>query len=362
MNHPFDPTGSVSGREDRELPGEVTVVHAPGDVHHVDVGLRPLLDGLYARRPGGWRSASYDDPPPGLWSEEFVILCRPRFPSAPGIVAHRRAAGLPTVVMIDDNWIAAGKEYPRYAGLFLPGRPDYESFLACLRNADATMTFNPVLAEDVRPFARAVEVLPIPVDLRPYARDPSLVPELGLSVGFTGSPRFEPSAFVAMAQVAGERPELQVLVMAHEVPPELASLPPGQLHFEPFRASVTEYAARLAALRPTVLVAPLDATRCSASKCPRKFLDAAAAGLPGVYSAVPPYSGLVRHGIDGLLADNSVEAWRREIDRLLVDPGLRDRIVRSARLVVERRFSLARTVPAFARLLSRTNSANKARA
>lgn len=348
--------------EDRGLPGEVTVVHAPGDAHHVEVGLRPLLDGLYARRPGGWHCASYDDPPPGSSSDEFVILCRPRFPSAPGIAAQRRAAGLPTVVMIDDNWIAAGKEYPRYAGLFLPGRPDYESFLSCMRDADATLTFNRVLAEDIRPHARAVEVLPVPVDLRPYDRDPSLAPELGLSVGFTGSPRFEPSAFLAMARLAEERPELQILVMAHEVPPELASLPPGRLRFEPFRASVTEYAARLAALRPTVLVAPLDATRFSASKCPRKFLDAAAARLPGVYSALPPYAGLVRHEIDGLLADNSVDAWRREIDRLLVDPGLRERIVRSARGVVETEYSLARTLPAFARLLSRTNSARGARA
>lgn len=348
--------------EDRGLPDEVTVVHAPGDIHHVEIALRPLLDGLYASRPGGWHCASYDDPPPGSWSDEFVILCRPRFPSAPGIAAHRRAAGLPTIVMIDDNWIAAGKEYPRYARLFLPGRPDYEDFLACLRDADATLTFNPVLAEDVRPFSRAVEVLPIPVDLRPYDRDPSLAPELGLSVAYTGSPRFEPSAFIAMARLAEERPELQILVMGHEVPPELASLPASRLRFEPFRASVTDYAARLAALRPTILVAPLDATRFSASKCPRKFLDAAAARLPGVYSAVPPYAELVRHGIDGLLAENSVEAWRREIDRLLGDAGLRDRIVRSARGVVETQFSLARTLPAFARLLSRTNSASGARA
>lgn len=348
--------------EDRGLPGGVTVVHAPGDVHHVEIFLRPLLDGVFSRRRGGWRCASYEDPAPGSWSDELVILCRPRFPSAPGIVARRRSAGLPTIVMIDDNWIAAGKEYPRYAGLFLPGRPDYESFLSCLREADATVAFNPVLAEDVRPFARSVELLPMPFDMGPFDRDPSLAPELGLSVGYAGSPRFESSAFAAMARLAEERPELKVLLMAHEIPPELASLPPGRLHFEPFRASVSDYAARLAALRPTVLVAPLDATRFSASKCPLKFLDATAAGIPGVYSAVPPYSGLVRHGIDGLLAENTVEAWRREIERLLVDPGLRDQIVRSAREIVETHFSLARALPAFARLLARTKSASGARA
>ncbi len=217
--------------EDRGLPGGVTVVHAPGDVHHVEIFLRPLLDGVFARRPGGWRCASYDDGLSGLSAEEFVILCRPRFPSAPDIAARRRAAGLPTIVMIDDNWIAAGKEYPRYAGLFLPGRPDYESFLSCLREADATVAFNPVLAEDVRPFARSVELLPIPFDMGPFDRDPSLAPELGLSVGYAGSPRFESSAFAAMARLAEERPELQILVMGHEVPPELASLPAGRLRF-----------------------------------------------------------------------------------------------------------------------------------
>ncbi len=366
MNRRFALPGSAFGRAGRPVAGErlperIAVVHAPGDVHHVEIFLRPLLDGLYPRQAGTWRCASYDEPVEALAAEELVILCRPRFPAAPEVVAARKASGRPTIVMIDDNWIAAGREYARYSALFLPGRPDYESFLACVRDADATVVFNAVLAEDLRPLSRSVEVLPIPFDMGRFGGDPSRAPELGLSVGYAGSPRFEPSAFAAMARLAAGWPELQVLVMGHEVPGELASLPPGRVRFEPFRASMADYAARLAALRPTVLVAPLDATRFSASKCPLKFLDATAAGVPGVYSAVPPYSGLVRHGADGLLADNSVEAWQAEIGRLLVDSDLRERIVRSARRVVEERFSVAGAIPAFARMLSRTTAAVSAR-
>lgn len=331
---------------------EVTVVHAPDDLHHVEIFLQPVLDRLFDGRPGSWRRLGYDDASPGLAHDELVILCRPRFPAAPAILAGRLARGRGTVVMIDDNWMAAGREYPRYASLFRRGCPDFEHFLASLAGADATVTYNPRLADDLKLLTSSVRLLPIPFDTRPFVARPTDGAELGISIGYAGSPRFEPSAFAAMAWLAAERPELTILVMGHEIPPELAALPPNRLRFEPFRASVADYAARLSTLRPTVLVAPLDATRFSASKCPLKFLDAAAAGLPGVYSAVPPYTDLVRNGVDGLLVENSAAAWRQGIARLLDDAALRGRLVRAARHSVSRHFSVDRATRAFAKALS----------
>lgn len=334
------------------LPGEVTLIHAPGDPHHVEIFLQPVLNRLFDLRRGNWRQITYEEASGDLVRDELVILCRPRFPCVREILAGRRAIGRPTVVMIDDNWMAAGREYPRYARLFRRGCPDFEHFLASLAGADATVTFNPLLAADLQPLARSVRLLPIPFDTKPFIARPTDGPGLGPSIGYAGSPRFEPSAFAAMARLAAERPELTLLVMGHEIPPELAAFPPDRLQFEPFRASVADYAVRLSTLRPTVLVAPLDATRFSASKCPLKFLDAAAAGLPGVYSSVPPYADLVRNGVDGLLVENSAASWRRGIARLLDDAALRERIVRAARHSVSRHFSVDRATRAFAKVLS----------
>ena len=82
-----------------------------------------------------------------------------------------RRQSIATIYMIDDNWFWVGKDWPDpYASIFAPGLPEYEMFLACLRECDAVMVYNDVLAEDVRPHARRVIRLPAnvrPADFRP---------------------------------------------------------------------------------------------------------------------------------------------------------------------------------------------------
>jgi glycosyltransferase involved in cell wall biosynthesis len=255
--------------------------------------------------------------------------------------------------MIDDNWIAAGREYPRYAELFTPGKPAFETFLRCIARADATLVYNEVLEEDLRPLARQICRLPPNVDASLFRADAGPERPEGFLAGYAGSPRFEMAPFRALAELARRHADVHLLAMAHTRPPEWDDISADRVLFVPYCVDYRRYARIIASLRPDVLVAPLEGSRFSASKCPTKFLELSAAGTAGVYSQTKPYTGYVEHGRTGLLVDNTEEAWLEALEYLHANPGRRAEIARQAHEEVLARFDTARVLPAFLRLLGR---------
>jgi glycosyltransferase involved in cell wall biosynthesis len=340
----------------RDLPAlKVTLLSGLHDAHQNQLFFYNFFSRVAGEGALTWRTVLYERcRPEDLDGCGLAVFSRPRFPEVPALLDRCHAAGIPSLVMIDDNWIAAGEEFARFERLFTPGRPAFEVFLDSLRRADAVLVFNPVLEAEVRPWARRVLRLPPNVDLSLFAAPVSTQGpprEPGLLVGFAGSPRFEGSGFRGLARFLARRADARLLVMAHEVPEELRGVPPERLTFVPWRHDYAAYARDLAALRPDVLIAPLDASRFSASKIPIKLLESAAAGAAGIYSAVPPYTGHVRHGETGLLVENREEAWAEALDLLYTDSELRRRIAGRALSEVRERFATERVLPAFLALL-----------
>ena len=113
-----------------------------------------------------------------------------------------------------------------------------------------------------------------------------------------------------------------------------------------------DYAAAVGTLAPDILVAPLDTSRTSMSKCPNKYLEYSIAGAAGVYSDTPPYSQTVVDGRTGLLVGDDDEAsWSAAIARLVEDAPLRQSIAAAARRDVLERFETGVVAPAFAQAL-----------
>jgi glycosyltransferase involved in cell wall biosynthesis len=326
----------------------ITLLSGPGDAHHNQLFFHNFFErqGVLAARTLLYERCRSED----LDGADLVVFSRPRFPEVPALLDHCRDGGIPTLVAIDDNWIAAGQEFARFERLFTPGKPAFEVFLDSLRRADAVLVFNRVLEAEVKPFARRVLRLPPNVDLARFAA-PAIPREPGFVVGFAGSPRFESSGFRGLARFLAGRPESRLLVMAHEVTEELRGVPEERLTFLPWRHDYDAYARDLAAWRPDVLIAPLDASRFSASKIPIKFLESAAAGAAGIYSRVPPYTEHVRDGETGLLVENREEDWQGALERLHADPDLRRRIASNALGEVRERFATERVLPDFLALL-----------
>lgn len=122
-------------------------------------------------------------------------------------------------------------------------------------------------------------------------------------------------ALVALQQ---ERDDSELeLMLGHHAPPELSKLPrthcPPPLAWPQFR----DYQARH---RVHIGLAPLLDTPFNRGKSFIKFLDIAAMGGVGVYSNRAPYTEIVEHGVNGLLAGDDPAEWQRCIIWLLENP------------------------------------------
>jgi glycosyltransferase involved in cell wall biosynthesis len=340
------------------LPGrwplKVTVLSGLLDGHQNQLYFLGYFERMAGRGLVAWRTVLYDRcRPEDLAGSDLAVFSRPRFPEVPALLDAAEAAGVPVLVMIDDNWPAAGREYARFEPLFTPGRPALESFLEALRRADAALVFNPVLEDELRPLARRVLRLPFAVDLSLF-QAPALPRAPGFLAGFAGSARWEPSGFQGLAGFLRRHQDARLLVMGHDVPDELREVDPGRVVFVPWQHHYAAYARTLAGMRPDVLIAPLDASRFTASKVPTKFVEAAAAGAAGIYSRLPPYTEHVRDGLTGLLVDNDAAAWLDALERLHADPALRARLAEEAAREAAQHFSLDAVLPRFASVLQAT--------
>lgn len=75
---------------------------------------------------------------------------------------------------------------------------------------------------------------------------------------------------------------------------------------------------------------PLRDTSFTRCKSDIKFLDYAAAGIPGIFSRVPAYANTVKHLETGYLVENTIRDWVDGITRMIEDEEMRARIASQA--------------------------------
>jgi glycosyltransferase involved in cell wall biosynthesis len=78
-----------------------------------------------------------------------------------------------------------------------------------------------------------------------------------------------------------------------------------------------------------ILCAPLISNEFNDSKSPIKYLEYGAVGAAGIYSRVTPYSSVINHGVNGLLASTSDE-WIDCFTQLIDSPKLRYQLAKNA--------------------------------
>lgn len=334
-------------------PIRVLVLGGIFEPHHNELCFYRCFEKLRGSGYLTWRPMLYEQCPiEDLQHYNLVIFTRPRYPGCSTWMDECQKHAVGTLVMIDDNWITIARERPRYEFLFGTGKPALETFLYCLRQADHTVVYNPILAEDIAPFAGKVTKLSPYIDPSAFACDDRRK-RGAILAGYSGSPRPETPAFQALAHFAERHPDVELLCFGPlQMPPELLSVDPSRICSAPFQVSYEGYAKRIGRLNPDILIAPLDDCRTAASKAPNKFLEISIVGAAGVYSRVAPYTRYVRDGETGLLVDNQEQCWTEALERLYCDRGLLAAIAAAARKEVLENYTLDQATPALLRLLA----------
>ena len=106
-------------------------------------------------------------------------------------------------------------------------------------------------------------------------------------------------------------------------------------------------------------IMPLHDTPWERGKCAYKLLQVMAAGKPVIASPVGANRQVVRHGVNGFLADTT-EEWAEAL-RQLADPALRQRMGAEARKTVEEQYSTAVVTPRLAAILQQGRAVLEAR-
>lgn len=277
----------------------------------------------YARRFSALRSRMRYDL---IWLEKEAL------PWLPAWMEIARLEGLPYVVDYDDAW------FHRYENHWLSPVLGHK-IDAVMRVAHTVVAGNDYLARRARQAgARYVEVVPTAIDLARYDDLPEEPQRGTLTVGWVGIPlnahylaMIEPALRAVLATVP-----IQLNVIGAPVPPQ----------FEGFAAASfpwTEDTEVQHIAQFDVGVMPLHDTPWERGKCAYKLLQVMAAGKPVVASPVGANRQVVRHGVNGFLADTTDE-WTDAL-RKLADPALRQRMGNEARKTVGGQYSTAIVTP-----------------
>jgi glycosyltransferase involved in cell wall biosynthesis len=221
-------------------------------------------------------------------------------------------------------------------------------FWATVYAADAVTAGNEYLTQRAAAYVgpQRVHAIPTCVDPRLYPTARHERAGSAAKLVWIGQPSTLPSLDRVqphLAAAARRLPGLQLRVISNRFP-NVAGI-----RVLPCRWSAATETAALAEADVGINYLPDDPW--SRGKCGLKVLQYMAAGLPVVANPVGMNREMVVHGRTGLLASTPDE-WAAAIERLALDPPLRQQMGSAGRRLVEDRFNVASWGPRFARLVN----------
>ncbi len=276
---------------------------------------------------------------PGIIASADIVLIQRNFPEreadVQAVLSAARAAGLPVVYELDDLLT----ELPDY-------HPDYRHFrkarAACLNaalQADAVIASTPFIADYLRPLNPNVHMFPnyLQDQLWPRALAPIRPPTDEVVIGFMGGhshiPDVEMLAPVLLRLARKYWRTLRLRFWGAPPPPFVRGWANVDA-LNPYLVSYAEFVPYFAAQHADIFIAPLLDNDFNRGKSHLKFLEYGMLGVPGVYSNLPTYDRIVRHGENGFLAGTE-EEWEARLTELIECSDLRRTLGAAARRTVQ---------------------------
>jgi len=109
----------------------------------------------------------------------------------------------------------------------------------------------------------------------------------------------------------------------------------GKIEWSPFYSmNYREFAQFFQTQSADIFISPLIENEFNKCKSPIKFFEYTSLGVPGIYSSIEPYSGIIKNNVTGVLAE-SIEDWERNLTTLIQDPKLRYQLAVNAQIYVK---------------------------
>lgn len=243
------------------------------------------------------------------------------------------------VYLVDDDLAAAGADValPEAYRERMDVSASQQARIMAL--ADEVVVCSSVLAEQLRAEHGNVSLMTPPLisllpglahfSDRPASQAPWQIGFYGTRVHLADLEHIAP----ALRAIQQKRSDSELELMLGEyAPQELAELPrtrcPAPLGWKKFRQYQSSQ-------RVHIELAPLLDTPFNRGKSFIKFLDIAAMGGVGVYSDRPPYTEIVEHGVNGLLASDDPDDWQHCLNWLLDNPDETRRMAEEAAKTAE---------------------------
>ena len=168
-------------------------------------------------------------------------------------------------------------------------------------------------------------------------------PSSTLRIGYAGGFRKEEFAMLT--------PALERVLVSGKATVEFIGSIPSELNniagvgFFPHLQDYGEYIRFKRSRKWDIGLAPLIESEFSRSKTNNKFREYGALAIAGVYSDVGPYRDSVINGADGILVDNTSDAWLGAISGLIDDPAKRRTLGLNAQAKIRGNWSLEVLAP-----------------
>ncbi|HBY20919.1 MAG: hypothetical protein A2Y24_04490 [Clostridiales bacterium GWE2_32_10] len=281
---------------------------------------------------------------------DLVIFVRCSHCNILNIISYCNNHNIKSLYMIDDNWIRIAKEWPKlYANMFIPRGDEYDVFLQALKACTAVLVYNKYLKKDIEPYANKVYTLPININLDffpNYKQD-----NTDIIIGYAGTPRFNEEAFRALSEIGRENKNIRILLFGILKEDDMKYFEGIDIIRLPYMSYIN-YCEEISKISPHILVAPLDNSIASMSKCANKYLEITAANSVGVYSDLYPYSEVIKDNYNGILVHtNTEDEWKERIYYLLNNKDIFDNIRKNAREDLEKKYTTKVVMKRFKRLI-----------
>ncbi len=267
------------------------------------------------------------------------------------LAALCRRRGIKMALDLDDDLLNIASDHPDYGRYHRTKR----GLEAVVGGCDRVFVATPKLAASLESLGHAVQVVPNVLDERTWLGP---IQEQGRKPGGRFKSFAAKSEITVRVLYMGTRthaPDLRLIEQSIRNAAELLKrdhglslfvdlvgiLPEGERPGDPFNviavpAGLGYYPRFVRWLRSVnhwhFGIAPLAATPFNEAKSALKFLEYAALGLPGIFSAVGEYPEVVEDGINGILCrSNRPDEWQENMVKMAREPELRDKLAVGAR-------------------------------